>query len=139
PNQRLIDLAIDVARGSPEFIRELGRIPAADELSPMPSGVPGSACDHGHICLAATAPQGRSLVWAVVDVTEGKLVAVLRTPAPAGDNNQIASAPARATDCWASAVVNRGGWSLSYETTSSDGLLVYGAAYLGVHVLTSAK
>jgi hypothetical protein len=139
PNRRLIDLAFEVARGSPDFIRELGRVPAADELSPMPSGVPGSPCDSGHICLAATAPQGRSRVWAVVDVTEGKMIAVLRTPAPDADNNRTAYAPAQPSDCPASGAVNRGGWSLSYETTSSDGLRVYGATYLGVHVLTSAK
>jgi hypothetical protein len=139
PNQRLIDLAIGVARGSPEFIRELGRVPAADELSPMPSGVPGTPCDSGHICLAATAPQGRSLVWAVVDVTDGKLVAVLRTPTLAGENYQTASAPAQASECPAGGAVNRGGWNLSYETSSSDGFRVYDAAYLGVPVLTSAK
>jgi hypothetical protein len=94
PNQRLIDLAIEVARNSPDFIRELGRVPSPDELSPMPSGVPGSPCESGHICLAATRPQGHSLVWAVVDVTDGRMVAVLRTPTLPENINRSASAQA---------------------------------------------
>ena len=139
PNERLLDLARSLALSSPDFIRELGRQPAPDELTPMVSGVPGTACDQGHLCLAATAPQGRSLVWAVVDVTAAKLVDVLRTPIPAQTPGAATAGPAAGAGCPAGGSVTRGGWSLSYETTSTDGFRVYSASYLGVPVLTSAK
>jgi len=139
PNARLRALAAQVALASPEFIHELGRVPAAAELAPMPSGVPGTSCASGDMCLAVTAPQGQSLVWAVVDVTNGKLVAVLRTPVLAGDANPVSLAPTAPAGCPAPGSVSRGGWSLNYETTSSDGFRVFDAAYLGVPVLTSAK
>ncbi len=141
PNQRLTDLAIDIARRSAEFTHELGRVPRADELAPMLSGVPGSACVRGHLCLALTAPQGQSLVWAVVDVTEAKLVAVLRTPTPASAGNRPSLAPAApgSSGCPGSGSVTRNGWSVSYETTPSDSFRVYNANYRGLPVLTSAK
>jgi hypothetical protein len=140
PNARLSALAVQVALASPEFIQQLGRVPAAAELAPMPSGVPGTACASGHMCLAVTAPAAHSLVWAIVDVTHGSLVAVLNTPLPAEAAGSDFAAPAAApTSCPDPGSVTRGGWSLSYETTSSDGFRVYDAAYLGVPVLTSAK
>jgi hypothetical protein len=139
PNSRLTELAIRVALASAEFLHELGRVPATDELLPMISGVPGTACDSGHMCLAVTAPQGQSLVWAVVDVTDGVLVSVLRTPAVPAGNSQAGPAVAAPTSCPASGSVTRGGWSLNYDTTSTDGLRVYNAAYGGAPVLTSAK
>lgn len=138
-NQRLTDLAIQIARDSPELIRELGCKPAASELLPMDSGVPGTPCASGHICLAATIPQGESLVWAVVDVTDGKMVAVLRTPVLADTQTHIPSAPAGPAGCPSGGTVSRGGWSLSYDTIPTDGFRVDDAAYLGVAVLTSAK
>jgi len=102
PNARLRALAVQVALASTEFIHELGRVPAAAELAPMLSGVPGTACAGGHLCLAVTAPQGQSLVWAVVDVTDGTVVAVLRTPAPASatdSTSPAASVQAASTSC----------------------------------------
>src|SRR5260221_11707530 len=109
PNSRLKALAIQVAVASAEFTHELGRVPAAAELLPMVSGVPGTACDRGHLCLAVTAPQGQSLVWAIVDVTAGTLVSVLRTPALAARAGQSVAGPAAPTDCPASGSVTRGG------------------------------
>ena len=141
PNQRVSDLAIAIARGSDEFARELGRVPRPDELSPMLSGVPGSVCASGHYCLAVTAPEGHSLVWAVVDITKEQLVAVLRTPVAAGEPSPAAVGPAAPAGgaCPAGGSVTRNGWSLSYETTAVDGFRVYNAAYRGLPVLTSAK
>jgi len=143
PNQRLTDLAIALARQSPDFIRELGRVPQTQELTPMASGIPGGACAHGHYCLAVTAPQGRSLVWAIIDATTSQLVTVLRTPVPAEAEASAATAAAPAGlsggNCPAGGSVARNGWSLNYETTPTDSFRVYDASYLGVPVLTSAK
>jgi hypothetical protein len=136
-SRRIEAVAIEIARSAPELLRELGHIPEADSLTPMDSGLAGSDCDAGHLCLAMTVPDSDSLVWAVVDLTAERLVGVVRTPvepevfSPA-DTTAVAECPAPGS-------IARGGWTLKYETTSTDGFRVYDAAYAGVEALRSAK
>ncbi len=136
-SQRVNDLAIAIARAAPELRDELGFVPAAGSLTPMDSGLAGSDCDAGHLCLAMTVPDGQSLVWVVVDLTTGTLAGVVRTPVQAEDAN-IAE-PAASAACPAAGSVTRGGWALKYETTSTDGFRIYDASYAGIEALASAK
>jgi hypothetical protein len=136
-NQRVSDLAIAIARAAPELRRELGFVPAAGSLTPMDSGLAGSNCDSGHLCLAVTVPDGQSLVWAVVDMTTSKLAGVVRTPVQPDEAGP--SVPAAGAECPAAGSVVRGGWTLKYETTSTDGFRIYDAAYAGIEAVESAK
>ncbi len=136
-SQRVNAAAVEIARASTELRRELGYVPDASSLTPMDGGLAGSACDHGDYCLAMTVPDGRSLVWAVVDVTSGKLAGIVRTPVQPEDAGP--ALPAAPALCPAPGSVTRGGWTVSFETTPSDGFRVYDAYHNGVEALDSAK
>ncbi len=137
-NQRITNLAAEIARNSPELIAELGYRPAREDLYPMDGGMVGTPCATRHYCLAMNVYQDGSLVWAFVDVTAEALVGVQRAAVPEGPPPDV-SADLSAGDCPAPGVVNRDGWALSYETTANDGLRVYAVAFGGMPVLTSAK
>ncbi|MEP7356472.1 MAG: hypothetical protein ABI847_04485, partial [Anaerolineales bacterium] len=136
-SQRVNDRAVEIASSAPELRRELGYAPSPSSLTPMDAGLAGSACDSGHLCLAATVPDGASLVWTVVDMTTEQIAGVVRTPLQPDDAQP--SRLAAPTTCPAGGSVARGGWTLKYETTASDGFRVYDAAYNGIQALQSAK
>jgi hypothetical protein len=141
-NQRITNLAAEIARNSPELIAELGYRPAREDLVPMSGGLAGTTCEQ-HLCLAMNVRQGDSLIWAVVDMTERTMVGVVRAAVPADPDaappGALADAAGGAADCPDPGAVQRDGWAVNYETTANDGLRVYGVTYWGVPVLTSAK
>jgi hypothetical protein len=143
-NPRVADLAAEIARNSPELIVEAGLRPARGDLVPMVGGVPGTACDDEHLCLAMTIDQGTSLLWAVVDVTEERLAGLSRTPIPAEAPGTAAAAASGAgglerIECPAAGSADQYGWHVNYHTTGSDGLRIYDVTHWGVPVITSAS
>lgn len=137
-NQRVSNLAAEIARTSPEFIVEAGYEPARGVLTPMDGG--GADCPSAHLCLAMVLPQDNSLLWAVVDVTDEKLVTLVRTPqSPDEDGQEYAPGVAADHPCPAAGTADAYGWHINYETTGTDGFRVYDVTHWGVPVLKSAK
>lgn len=134
-NQRVTDLAAEIARTSPAVIAEAGYTPARAQLTPMNGG---GECPPAHLCLAMTLPDDGSLIWIVVDVTAEQVVAVSRLPGPA-DAGELSALTTAVATCPAAGSVERYGWRLDYETTGTDGLRVAQVTHYGVPVLTSAK
>lgn len=139
-NQRVADLAAEIARNSPDVIAEAGFRPSRADLAPVAGGIPGTSCDHAHLCLAMTLDLGASLLWAVVDVTDERLVGVVRAAVPDDSASAPAEAAASTGDaCPAGGSVARDGWQFDFVTTGSDGLRISNLTHWGVPVLTSAK
>ncbi|MEO8082465.1 MAG: hypothetical protein ABI780_01450 [Ardenticatenales bacterium] len=73
----LAALAIEIARRSPEVQALLGFAPGADDavMAGVKSALNGSRCERSrHLCVAPTFVVGDQALWAIVDLTDGRLV-----------------------------------------------------------------
>ncbi|MCP4426670.1 MAG: hypothetical protein GY803_19430, partial [Chloroflexi bacterium] len=149
-NQRLTDLAVQIAIHSPEVQTELGIQPEAGEAT-MPNtktALNGSRCENSrHLCVAPTfLVDGRAL-FAIVDLTEERLVGVRWTEmgeSGAVEGVQVTermlqSDVVMANYCEKSNPLARHGWEMEFVLTSSDGLQVNDVRFQGKQALNSAK
>jgi hypothetical protein len=136
-NKRLADRAIEIAANHPQVIEALGYRPQRVTVAPVPAGMPGTVCDEGHLCAAPTFSLGDRLLWAMVDLTEERLVDIAWTDISPDDPG--VSVPAIPQGCPAPGDVARDGWQLSYQTTGTDGLRVHTISYQGVPVINNIK
>ncbi|MCA9978533.1 MAG: hypothetical protein KC413_22385, partial [Anaerolineales bacterium] len=136
-NKRLADLATSIALNHPDVIDALGFRPTEVSMAPVDGGLVDSACVD-HLCVAPTFELGDRNLWAIVDLTEEKLLHVAWTDlAPNMPNGSVHyTAP---EGCPVPGQVTQMGWSVQYEVTGTDGLRVYNAAFNGVPALTSVK
>lgn len=136
-NARLADRAVEIALTDPAVIAELGFRPTAVDMAPVAARLRGTSCDEGHLCAGPTFRVGNRILWAVVDLNEDRLAGLDWTDVQPDGPNQFYQP---ASDfCPTPGSVNRGGWTLDYATTDTDGLHVSNASYQGRAVLTSAK
>lgn len=138
-NKRLADRAIEIATTHPEIIEALGFRPRQVDIAAVPAGMPGTVCDEGHLCAAPTFNMGDRFLWAVVDLTEERLVGINWTEISPDEPGSFM--PFIPQDCTVPAPgeVNRDGWQLSYQTTGTDGLRVHTVSYQGIPVLNNVK
>ncbi|MGH2536071.1 MAG: PKD domain-containing protein [Candidatus Promineifilaceae bacterium] len=144
PNQRLVDLAIELTLNDPRVIDVLGYRPSAEEVGmyPVHAGAPGTVCEGQRFCLATLfyIKNGTEILWVFLDM-EAEEVAALRTTGrqpddPANQASLSGGCPDPGPD---PGPVARDGWALDYEGTEWDGMRVYDVTYNGTPVLTSAK
>jgi hypothetical protein len=145
----LADIAAQIAIQSPEVADALGFKPGVG-LAGMPSvktALNGSQCERSHhLCVAPTFlrnEEGRAL-WAIVDLTDGRLVGVRWTQLGQGEaqpvtEQSLQDAVVMADYCETPHTLTRDGWELTYLLTSSDGLEVKDVKFEGRPVLRSAK
>jgi hypothetical protein len=145
----LAALAAQIAINSPEVAAELGFKPGAG-LAGMPgvkTALNNSQCERSrHLCVGPTfllREQGKAL-WAIVDLTEGRLVGTRWTDTGAGEGQPVTEqslqdAVVMANYCEVQTALNRDGWEMSYSIASSDGLEIRGVKFSGRPVLDSAK
>lgn len=134
-NKRLADKAIEIALNHPDIIAELGYQPTQVDMAPVAAGMVGSVCEE-HLCAGPTFEVNGRILWAIIDLTEEELVGLNWTEVP-NDGRPVVQA--QGGGCPEPGVVDRDGWSLAYETTGTDGLRVFDAAFNGRSVLNSAK
>ncbi|MCA9933639.1 MAG: PKD domain-containing protein [Ardenticatenaceae bacterium] len=136
-NRRLADLATRIAINHPDVIEALGFRPTEVSMAPVDGGLVDSAC-LTHLCVAPTFEVGERNLWAIVDLTDEKLLHVawteLQPNLPNGSVHYTAP-----YGCTTPGTVTRDGWDLAYEVTPTDGLRVYNASFNGVPALTSVK
>ncbi len=135
-NQRLAARAVEIVRAAPEVAQILGAVPAENEITLMEGDLPGSSCDGRNLCVAATFILGDRILLAFVDLTTETFAGITWSPIPKERGRAL---PFTSDGCPQPGTVNRDGWSLSYETTASDGLRVFDVTYNGAAVLTSVK
>lgn len=146
--KKLVDLATTIAIHSPEVEKALGFKPGMHQaiMSSTRTALNRTKCERSmHLCVAPTFVQGTRALWAIVDLTDNRVVGVrwtntgedsLKTPITERrlQNENIA-------DCFCDKVnqLNQYGWKMDYLLTSSDGLMISNVQFGQKRVLNSAK
>lgn len=141
----LARLAAAIAAASPELAQALGRQPEADEalMSATKTALNQSRCERSqHLCVAPTFVEGDGALWAIVDLTEGRLAGLRWTRVGSTGpvtEKRIQNEVMMREVCDKPQALERDGWTLSYSLTRSDGLKVADLSFQGRPVLQSAK
>ena len=151
--ERLKNLAIALAVHSSEVKEALGGVAPKfndAQMASTKSALNGTRCERSkHLCVAPTFVQGNIAIWAIVDLTDFKLVGVQWTNV--GERAELAAAVAPPTEqslsdaaimahyCEKNTLLERLGWKLEYLLTASDGLQISKVSFHGKPLLTSAK
>ncbi len=141
----LARLAAAIAAASPELAEALGRRPEADEalMSATKSALNQTRCERSqHLCVAPTFVEGDGALWAIVDLTEGRVAGLRWTRVGSTGpvtEKRIQNEVMMREVCDKPQTLERDGWSLTYSLTRSDGLKVADLSYQGRPVLQSAK
>ena len=147
PPQALVDLAIDIAKNSPQVQQALGYTPdnAQAMMANTKTSLKASACERSlHYCLAPTFKVGDRALWAIVDLTDNVLVGTRWTNlgslngAPLTERT-LQNDVVAANFCEKENALANGDWKMNFILTSSDGLRVSEVEYKGNKILTSAK
>ncbi|ODS84450.1 MAG: hypothetical protein ABS46_03470 [Cytophagaceae bacterium SCN 52-12] len=144
----LKDVALHIAVNSPEVIEALGFKPGESEAL-MPNtktALNNTRCEESlHLCVAPTFVKDEKALWAIVDLTELRLVGVRWTHVGnAGPEKRISERNLRydkIMECYCSQVnsVKKDEWQLNYILTSSDGMRISEVTHRGVPVISNAK
>ena len=150
--EHLTKLALEIATESPQVAAALGGKPGTDKalMASTKTSLNRTRCERSrHLCVAPTFVQGERALWAIVDLTDLRLVGTRWTEV---GKTAGAAAPVRAvtearlqneviteTFCEKETSLARNGWSFDYMLTSSDGLRVANAKFNGAPVFDSVK
>ncbi len=144
----LKDVALHIAVNSPEVIKALGFKPGESEalMANTKTALNNTRCEESlHLCVAPTFVKDEKALWAIVDLTELRLVGVRWTHVgDAGPEKRISERNLRydkIMECYCSQVnpIRKDEWQLNYVLTSSDGMRISEVTYRGVPVISNAK
>jgi len=144
----LKDVALEIAVNAPEVAAALGFKPSTDQalMSDTKTALNQTRCERSkHLCVAPTFIKGDRALWAIVNLTEMKLVGVRWTnvgtpgPAPKMTERKFQNEEITEKYCTLPLSIERNGWKMDYIITSSDGLQVSNAIFKGKPVIDSAK
>ncbi len=143
----LTNLAMQIAMNSPEVIEALGTSSENEPVMPnVKTALNGSQCERSrHLCVAPTFITGERALWAIVDLTDEKLVGVRWTELGAMGATAVVTERSLQNEyvwenyCQKSNTLEQGDWTLTYMLTSSDGLKISDVTYQGKQVIRSAK
>ena len=143
----LIREAMDIAVQAPEVEEALGFKPDPD--SPTMAGVKttfnNTACELSHhLCVAPTFEMEDKALWAIVDLTDKKLVAVRWTDYGDFSGGLPTEETVERQDifeeyCRQSHELEKDGWRMDFILTASDGLRLSDVSFQGTPVLRSVK
>lgn len=144
--EHLVKLAVYIANESPEVQAAVGGKPNEDKaiMERTKTSLNNSRCERSqHLCVAPTYVLEPKALWAIVDLTDENMVGTRWT--------EVGNTGLRITErrlqndfiteeyCEKEHTLERDGWTLKYMMTSSDGLMIYDAAYKGTPVINSLK
>ncbi len=142
-------LALKIATNSKEVQNALGYTPKETEalMANTQTALNRTKCERSrHLCVAPTFVKGNKALWAIVDLTEHKLVGIRWTNVGTTGAASTAITERRLQDdkvtaCFCEQVtkLEKNGWKMDYMLTSSDGLRVSDIYFNGVKILNSAK
>jgi hypothetical protein len=144
----LKQLALKIAVNSKEVQGALGYTPKETEalMANTQTALNRTKCERSrHLCVAPTFVKGNKALWAIVDLTEHKLVGVRWTNVGTTGNATIITERKLQDDkitacfCEKETSLSKNGWDMNYMLTSSDGLRISSVKYKGKIILTSAK
>ena len=142
----LTQLALKIATTAPEVEEALGFKPAADDptMPNVKTALNNTACERSrHLCTAPTFLVDDRALWAIVDLTDEKLVGVRWTDLGEMDaiptERNMQSEDVFARFCQSSTPLSQGDWEMDFMLTSSDGLRLSDVRFQGQSVLRSVK
>ncbi len=147
---RLKHIAQQIALNAPEVKKQLNYTPAKKDMSManVRAALKESPCENSaHLCVAPTFAdhQRQQALWAIIDLTELKLVAAKwaglgKTTTPACiSERSLQNRVIMKEYCQKNTVLERNGWRFDYRLTGSDGLEIRDASFRGKAVFHSAK
>ncbi len=147
PNMK--KLALLIACESPEVERALGFKPSPNAalMSDTKTALNRSRCERSrHLCVAPTFVKGEKALWAIVDLTDLRLVGLRWTnvgskqvPSPMVTERKIQNENISECYCRVEKPLDRNGWKLSYMLTSSDGLRISDVFFQNKKIVQDAK
>jgi len=147
--QYLKTLAIKIAINSPEVQEAYGIKPSEKDalMASTKTSLNRTRCERSrHLCVAPTFVKDGKALWAIVDLTDHKLVGVRWTnvgttgpAAPMITERRLQDDKITACFCEKETALEKNGWKLNYMLTSSDGLRIAQVSFNGKPILQSAK
>lgn len=146
--QHLKDLAVKIAINSPEVQEAYGIKPSEKEalMAGTKTSLNRTRCERSrHLCVAPTFVKDGKALWAIVDLTDHKLVGVRWTnvgttgPAPMITERKLQDDKVTACFCERETALDKDGWKMNYMLTGSDGLRIAQVSFNGKPILQSAK
>jgi hypothetical protein len=144
----LVDLAMALALADPVVQHVLDFVPGETLMPSTKTALKDTSCERSrHLCVAPTIIVDKHALWAIVDMTDARVVGVQWTHL----GTSIGEWPVRPTEdevrkqavferyCRNTLTLNQDGWQMEYIITSSDGLRISGVTFQGRPVLDSAK
>ena len=145
----LRNLAIKIAVESAEVQQALGVKPEEKEalMASTLTSLNRSRCERSrHLCVAPTFVKGEKALWAIVDLTDLRLVGIRwtqvgapGTAVPMMTERRLQDDKITACYCEVEQELKKNGWSMKYMLTSSDGLRISQVSFNNKPVLSSAK
>lgn len=147
-NEHLSKLATDIAIHAKEVQNALGYKPGEEEsmMSATKTALNRTKCERSlHLCAAPTFVKGEKALWAIVDLTDLRLVGVRWTrvgdsgPGKRVTEKSLLIDKVMECNCRRKTHLKKGDWEMDYMLTGSDGLEVTDVKYKNQPVLLSAK
>ncbi|MFN8244273.1 MAG: hypothetical protein U0X40_09510 [Ferruginibacter sp.] len=147
-NPVLTELAMQIAINAPEVIRALGYKPEQKEamMAATKTALNRTRCERSlHLCVAPTFTKDGKALWAIVDLTDHRVVGVRWTsvgnngPAQRISERKLLFEKIMECNCKEVKHLDKNGWKMNYVITSSDGLRISEVYYQDKLVLNNAK
>jgi hypothetical protein len=147
----LVELAKKIANTSPEVIKTLEEAGVKAKLpdpvmAPIKTALNNTRCERSHhLCVAPTYLLEDKALWAIVDLTDGRLVGTRWTELGSSGPPIIVSERSLENEyvfnnyCKNDNHLQRDAWSMDYVITGSDGLQITDVRYNGKQVIKNAK
>jgi hypothetical protein len=142
-------MAVKIAIESPEVQKALGIKPSEKDalMASTKTSLNRSRCERSrHLCVAPTFVKGNKALWAIVDLTDHRLVGIRWTDvgttgpaAPMITEKKLQDDKITSCYCEVEQKLNKYGWDMKYMLTSSDGLRINDVTFNNKPVLRSAK
>ncbi len=145
--EQLVKLATQIAVNAPEVQQALGFKPGEGDalMASTKTALNGTRCERSrHLCVAPTFVKDDRALWAIVDLTDNRLVGTRWTSVAGTPNNHVteqklADEVISEKYCNTNIAVAQDGWTFNYILTASDGLRVSEVMFKSKAVLDSAK
>ena len=147
-NPSLTNLAMLIAVNSPDVIKALGFKPEDKDaiMAATKTSLNRTKCERSmHLCVAPTFIKGDKALWAIVDLTDQRVVGVRWTNVGTNGTAQRISERKLLFDkimecnCKQVKAIDKNGWKMNYVITSSDGLRISEVSFKDKLIINNAK
>jgi hypothetical protein len=147
-NPALTELATQIAVNSPDVIKALGYKPGEKDalMAATKTSLNHTKCERSlHFCVAPTFVKNDKALWAIVDLTDLRLVGIRWTnvgttgPAERISERKLQFEKIMECNCKAQKALERDGWKMNYVLTSSDGLRISEVYFKNKLIINNAK